>query len=903
MSSVEKIKWAMSLREPQYKALKCFDDISSKLEYKTTSKVDAENIAAENCQEPHKISVDKEFDFPSFCFDMTTGIGKTRLMGACIYYLYKTKGYKHFFILVPGNTIYDKMRRETVPGHPKYMFKGLEAEMGRPKVYDGENYLSYPVRYIQSELQIEKTSEIQIFIFNISKIFTRGDLEFKFHKFNENLGGSFADVLRSFDDLVFCMDEAHRYYAPASKTAINYLNPVLGLEFTATPKLANKNIIFRYGLEQGAGKFLKIPVVMGRTNTAGYSEEDIEEMKLKDGIKLHERRKTIVYKYCVDNGLEQVKPIVLVACKDTAHAKTIKDKIDSDEFFGGRYVGKVIEIDSSTRGEETEENVQKLLTIEQNTNPIEIVLHVYKLKEGWDVNNLFTIIPLNAAKSDILALQTIGRGLRLPFGEITGVEEIDTLDIVAHDHYREIIDDIKDNPIFRQRNLDDDDIPETEAVKVEPVVQEGQLSLFDEALKNSNVKSFQNINTDDDVNKLYDEYQKAYIKKVLPKKKDKEDSGQITLFDDMSPDSTVDNNNQDERANSLSQDSSAEQADNRVIIEPREKKNTSAPEMYLKELFLKKLNELKKVAISVPKISISYSSIVDFKPFKVKRSIQDFDVAASKIERYDAVNNRLLQTIDADSLIVADPVNTLACSILEEVPELGYDDADFILDVVKQYLSFIEGDEEAKKKIVRRYATVIVEDLRKQIYASKEEHVAFVYNVQKDLIVFGSFAKTKLKNGASKLDYKKEIADKKNIKNYLFTGYKKSYYAENAFDSDDERRLSVILEEDDDVVRFIKPPINQLGLFYKAGRQYNPDFLVETKDCKYMIEVKAANQVNNDEVQEKARAGVKWCECASEVDADKKEWKYRLVPGDDIKVGNTLRYVVGLAAEVKNIDE
>lgn len=298
---------SMSLREPQYEALQYFDAISSKIEYRTSSKAEAEKIASENCQAPHTISVDKEFDFPSFCFDMTTGIGKSRLMGACIYYLYKTKGYKHFFILAPGNTIYDKMRREAVPGHPKYMFKGLEAEMGRPKVYDGENYLSYPVRYIQEEMVVEKTSDIQIFIFNISKIFTRGDIEFKFHKFNENLGGSFADVLRSFDDLVICMDEAHRYYAPASKKAINYLNPVLGLEYTATPKSTNKNIIYHYGLEDGAGKFLKIPVVMGRTNTAGYSDDDIEEMKLKDGIKLHERRKSIVYKYCIDNQLEQVK--------------------------------------------------------------------------------------------------------------------------------------------------------------------------------------------------------------------------------------------------------------------------------------------------------------------------------------------------------------------------------------------------------------------------------------------------------------------------------------------------------------------------------------------------------------------------------------------------------------------
>lgn len=903
MSSVDKIKWAMSLRDPQYEALKCFDNISSKIEYKTASKSEAEKAASENCQEPHKIVVDKEFDFPSFCFDMTTGIGKTRLMGACIYYLYKTKGYKHFFILCPGNTIYDKMRRETVPGHPKYMFKGLEAEMGRPKVYDGENYLSYPVRYVQNELQIEKTSEIQLFIFNISKIFTRGDLEFKFHKFNENLGGSFADVLRSFDDLVFCMDEAHRYYAPASKTAINYLNPVLGLEFTATPKSTNKNIIFHYGLEEGAGKFLKIPVVMGRTNTAGYSEDDIEEMKLKDGIKLHERRKAIVYKYCIDNGLEQVKPIVLVACKDTTHAKKIKEKIDSDAFFGGRYVGKVIEIDSSTRGEETEENIQKLLTIEQNTNPVEIVLHVYKLKEGWDVNNLFTIIPLNAAKSDILALQTIGRGLRLPFGEITHVEEIDTLDIVAHDHYREIIDDIKDNPVFKKRNLDDEDIPETEAVKVEAVVQDQQISIFDDMFKDANVKSFQEIDTNKDIDNLYEAYQKAYVKKAAPKKKDSKPDGQITIFDLFgSGDDTnsVDTGSKEEQAPT---DTTVSQDNIDITVELNKPSKSNVPELYVKEIFKQKVEEFKKVAISVPKISISYSSSIEFKSFTVKRNVMDFDVAASKIERYDAVNNRLLQTLDADPLMVDDSENTLACSLLESIPEFSYDDADLILDVVEQYLRLIDGDDETKKRIIRRYATVIVEDLRQQIYASKEEHTEFIYNVQQDLIVFGSFAKTKLKHVDGKLGYKKEVADKKNIKNYLFEGYRKSYYPVNSFDSDDERRFAVVLEDDEDVVRFIKPPLNQLGLFYRAGKQYNPDFLVETKNCKYMVEVKAANQVNNEDVQEKARAGVKWCECASKVDADGKEWKYRLVSGEDIIIGNTLKYILGLAVEVKNIDK
>ena len=113
----------------------------------------------------------------------------------------------------------------------------------------------------------------------------------------------------------------------------------------------------------------------------------------------------------------------------------------------------------------------------------------------------------------------------------------------------------------------------------------------------------------------------------------------------------------------------------------------------------------------------------------------------------------------------------------------------------------------------------------------------------------------------------------------------------------------MILEEDEDVVRFIKPPLNQLGLFYRAAKQYNPDFLVETKDAKYMIEVKASNQTDNEEVQEKAKAAVKWCECASKVDADHKEWIYRLIPGEKIKIGNTFKFVAGMAVPVSIVED
>lgn len=882
--TVSKIKYAMSLRTPQEEALSYLDAISTHCDYKRDDKENIEAAASEYSENNRKVRT--KFDFPSFCYNMATGIGKTRLMGACIYYLYKTKGYKHFFILAPGNTIYDKLRNESNPAHPKYIFKGLEAEMSRPRVWDGENYDQYPVKYEQGSLFVDQMSEIQLFIFNIGKIFnSKTDTQFNFHKFKETLGASFADVLAQFDDLVICMDEAHHYYAPASVKAINYLKPILGLEFTATPK-SPSNVIYSYDVARGAAEgYLKIPVVMGRSNIAGYSQDDIEEMKIRDGLTLHEHRKTVLREYCANNELDYVKPIVLIACKDTDHAKKIRALIDSDDFMNGKYKGKVIEIHSKQTGEESEENVRLLLSIESVANPIEIVLHVYKLKEGWDVNNLFTIIPLNAAKSDILAMQTIGRGLRLPFGEQTGNEDLDTLDIVAHDHYRELVDEIRSSDIFRYRDLDKTGVEDSESVDVSSTFEDGQLSFIDEVITSTGLKSFDQMRNPQTQLEIYEAYVKNFM--ASQKKNRKSDNpNQLSLFD-IAPE--VMQTGETPGPQSTGTDTVSTTPDTQSGKRPM-----------TQEEFAKTVTEYSAKAISVPKILVQTTSEVKFNHFEVKRTIQDFEIATAKIERFDAINQHLLTVVDAQALEVEDARNTLACMLLDSISELSYDDADFIIDVVEQYLSQILGDEEEKKKIVRRYAGLIVNDIKKQIYTHMDRKTQDIHIVQKDLIVFRKFVKNVKKNG--QVRYDKPFTDRSNIKKYLFTGYKKSYYPANAFDSDTERQFSVILEEDPDVIRWIKPPLNQLGLFWKAGQQYNPDFLVETTTGKYMVEVKALNEVNNEGVVSKACEGIRWCTFASTADPDHKTWEYRLISDDNIHPGNTCKYTLGTAHPVKEED-
>jgi type III restriction enzyme len=871
---VNRIGYAMSLRAPQKEALSYLDAISDHCDYKNDSKATIESIATKYCEKQRAIKVDEKLDFPSFCYAMATGIGKTRLMGASIYHLYKTKGYSHFFILAPGSTIYDKLRKELNQSHPKYMFKGLESEMGRPKIFDGENYDSYPTHHKQIALSMDRSSEIELFIFNIGKIFnSKTDMQFNFHKFKETLGMSFADVLTNFDDLVICMDEAHRYYAPASMRAINYLKPILGLEFTATPKTTS-NVIYAYDLARGAVEgYLKTPVVMGRSNMAGYSSADIEEMKIRDGITLHEHRKGAIKQYSNDNNQPYVKPIVLIACRDTNHAKEIRALIDGDDFQKGKYRGKVIEIHSNMRGEESEENIRLLLSIESPTNPVEIVLHVYKLKEGWDVNNLFTIIPLNAAKSDILAMQTIGRGLRLPYGQITGYEDIDTLDIVAHDHYRDLVDEIKNSDIFKYRDLDKSSVELTDTVDVNSPVDDGQLTVFDFAVTDAGVKSFTDIDNTQTVQNLYASYLKTFgpIKTKTQLDNDKQLS--LDLYTDMGGSST----------DILEQGQAISFAD-------ANKKPLS------KDEFTKRIKDYSGKAMSVPKILVQTTSEVKFNRFEIKRTIPDFEVAMTKIERFDAINQQLLTSVDAQILEVDDALNTLACMLLDSISELSYDDADFIIDIVDQYLAQIEGDEENKRKVVRRYASLIISDIQRQIYDHMERKTQDIHIIQKDLILFRKFVKNVKKDGRVRFD--KPFTDKSNIKKYLFTEYKKAYYTENAFDSDTERLFSIILEEDSDVIRWIKPPLNQLGLFWQAGQQYNPDFLVETKAEKYMVEVKAANEVTSDEVVAKAREGIKWCRFASKADPERKTWEYRLISDDNIKLGNTCKYTLGTAHKV-----
>jgi len=403
-------------------------------------------------------------------------------MGAFISYLHLAHGINNFFVLAPNLTIYNKLIADFTPNTPKYVFKGIaEFATDAPALITGDNYEAMAGTLFDALLRCK------INIFNISKINSevRGGKSPRIKRLSEYIGESYFDYLAGLPDLVLLMDESHRYRASAGIRAINELKPILGLELTATPfvesargAVAFKNVIYDYPLGTAmADGFVKEPAVVTRKNfnSAGMSAEEIERLKLEDGIRLHESVKVDLETYARETDNPIVKPFLLVIARDTTHAGQLLQWIQSDAFFEGRYKDKVIQVDSSRTGAEEEEMIERLLKVEHTEEPTEIVIHVNMLKEGWDVTNLYTIVPLRAANARILIEQSIGRGLRLPYGKRTGVTAVDRLNIVAHDRFQEIIDAANqpDSAIRMQAVVLD---PDFLAQKTGTVVSQSQLA-------------------------------------------------------------------------------------------------------------------------------------------------------------------------------------------------------------------------------------------------------------------------------------------------------------------------------------------------------------------------------------------------------------------------------------------
>ena len=881
------IKQRLSLREPLQHSLDIVADLVGKLPLVKDADLTADQ---QTVKTGYPTFQEFERTFPSVCFSIATGVGKTRLMGACIAYMYLEKGIRNFFVLAPNLTIYEKLIEDFGnPSNPKYVFNGIaEFVHNRPVIITGDNYASVGGLFSETEIRIN--------VFNISKFNKdaanpkgkeKGQLP-RIKRLAEYLGQSYWDYLSNLDDLVILMDEAHRYKADSSANAVNDLKPVFGIELTATPmdEKGNtfKNIVYEYNLAQALadGKYVKNPAIAYRSDfqAQGKTDQDIERIKLEDAISLHEDVKTELEVFANSTGNKKVKPFVLVVCKDIAHARETLDYIQSQAFFSGQYADKVIQIDSSVNDEM---NARLLETVEHYDNPVEIVIHVNMLAEGWDVTNLYTICPLRKADSIKLIEQTIGRGLRLPYkGERVGVDKIDRLTVVAHDNFQKVIEAAQDpNSLLKRFSyvvLD----KENQVEKTVPVVT-------------PSITEIQQQQEQTKVDKIADPQKKITAQHVVDAKKaiievlptlGKMEN--VTKVDDLiKPEVKAKVIQQIEEALSIGQ-GNLFKAD--ILNEVKAEYNNV-------------IEQYKQNIIEIPRIDLVQDEIETwFEDFDLDTSTGfDIRVLREEIKVRELVDDKVSTIgVKHGAQYRESPINQLISELIN-YPELDYDQCPALLHkLARQAVEKLSENLEDTKELhtlVRQSRKLIANRIWVQM-KSHFNHSTPNYS-KPEVLPFTKIEPWSF-SALAKDGYKqfKENVPARDVTKYVYMGFKKSCHPQYKFDSSPEKTLAQILEEDTSIQKWLRPADKQFRIYWaNNSRLYYPDFVVEREEAIYLVEVKASNQIDTGEVQDKKRAAENYCMYATEYSKanEKKPWKYVIFPDSKIQLSSSFDYLLNNA--------
>jgi type III restriction enzyme len=885
---VNAIAGRLSLRPPQRESLEILDRIT---EIVPPSKTPDTAAALAIIKSEFPKVTDFEREFPSICFALATGVGKTRLMGAFISYLHLAKGINNFFVLAPNLTIYNKLITDFTPNTPKYVFKGIaEFATDTPEIITGDNY-------DQRAGGFAEFTRVRINIFNISKINSevRGGNSPRIKRLSEYIGQSYFDYLAGLPDLVMLMDESHRYRASAGIRAINELKPMLGLELTATPFVETakgatpfKNVVYDYPLARAmADGFVKEPAVVTQKNfdARQFTPTQLERIKLEDGIHLHEATKVELETYARQNECRQVKPFVLVIARDTTHAKELLDLIQSEKFFEGRYKNRAIQVDSSQTGAQEELMIEKLLKVEDPNEPTEIVIHVNMLKEGWDVNNLYTIVPLRAANARILIEQSIGRGLRLPYGVRTGVTAVDRLNIVAHDKFQEIVDEANkpDSAVRLTQVILDPakDLQPTKTVIAQPTIM-AKLTATPAPAKPGEKPS-------KSAEPLFQTEQERKIAEITVKViQQHETLPQVNYLQKADVQAAI------IKEVAATYVAPAQTELTGIVIKPD-----------IAAVVAKTTKLVIEQTINIPRIVVVPTGDVTsgFNTFTLDCSSIHLQPVSREllIQHLRTAKQEFLQNVSGE-MKEARPEDYLVRALID-FDDISYDDhADLLYDLSSQLVKHLRSyiSEEDAVNVLQYHLQQLAALIHSQMQLPEhrwEKATGYKATVSKGFSALKENAYTANATDDIK-PFRMTVSDPTNIKRYVFGGFSKCLYEIQKFDVDTERRFAVILEDDGDVLKWFKPARNQFQIYYNKDAAYEPDFVVETKKQLFLCEPKRADQMQSAEVVAKKAAASEWCKHATEHAQQHggKPWSYLLIPHDAITGNMTLE---GLASRYR----
>ena len=406
---------------------------------------------------------------------MATGAGKTYLMAALIEYLSRF-GVKNVMVVVPPSTV---LENKTVQNFTQGSRRYVDGFSSAPQVVSPGNYGAW--RAGQSELFRNAADGPMVFVFNVSQLIqpkkanasagTADGMRRRIRDHQEE-SGSLYDYLVNLDDLVVIADESHLFgtSAKAFNQALKDLRPAATIGLTASASDTD-HVIFHYPLysaiEDG---YVKSPMLVYREN--GYPKDSAEERQLLDAVSLLRNKEAAYEAYGKANfpgetgERKRTKPLLFVVCESVAHAEDVTKLLQGPGYFSAPEA--VLQFDNKHNDAVT---LRRLDELDSPASTVRAIVSVDRLKEGWDTKRVAVMCALRAMSSDILTQQTMGRGLRLPFGARTGVAELDQLDILSHKSFKSLL---KDEDVLRSFGLGDAAQGAISGIDVEESFRQGE---------------------------------------------------------------------------------------------------------------------------------------------------------------------------------------------------------------------------------------------------------------------------------------------------------------------------------------------------------------------------------------------------------------------------------------------
>lgn len=388
-------------REYQKEAIRTAIIYLASGEYVSINQLAKENYSNnEDLQEKYQKESDFINQLPlkdklSGVIDLATGTGKSYVMYGIAQIMLSLQLVKRVLVLCPSLTIESGLVKK---------FTALSSDL-KLKACIPETVLFKNPRIINANSTVK---DGDICIENIHAVY-------------QNTGSSIEDSFsNSGNDTLVLSDEVHHAYNSSNENDIRKWKSFLldarynfqyMLGFTGTAYIDNEyfsDVIFRYSLRQAIDDgFVKLVEYVSKDESIGQNEK---------------------FQKIFDNHIEfkrkynQLKPLTIIVTKDIKAATNLceefLDFLSSKEGINRETAeNKTLVVTSAPKHKK---NVIALQTIDDKDNPAEWIFSVSMLTEGWDVKNVFQIVPWEdrAFDSKLLIAQVLGRGLRIPDGVV-----------------------------------------------------------------------------------------------------------------------------------------------------------------------------------------------------------------------------------------------------------------------------------------------------------------------------------------------------------------------------------------------------------------------------------------------------------------------------------------------------